>query len=84
MQEKEKQSVSYLRFMKDRYWRNYIRLKSELEKTLSDLSQKAEEELSKKDLLLLISSCCDYMRSYNLYKTYRELVQSALVSNQVS
>lgn len=72
--EKDKKYLDYLRFQKDRNWRNYLQCKSLLEKCLSDLSTKNEDELSKKDLLCLISSCCDYMRSLNLYNYYRQAI----------
>ena len=65
-------SIKHCQFMKDRYWRNLQQCKSLLETELSRLSVKTEEELSKKDLLLLISRNCDYMRALNLYNYYNE------------
>lgn len=65
-------AIKHCQFMKDRYWRNLQQCKSLLENELSKLSVKTEEELSKKDLLLLISRNCDYMRCLNLYNYYCE------------
>lgn len=73
------QAIRYARYQKDRNWRNFKQCKSLLEKALSDLSQKSEEELSKKDLLYLISCNCDYMRSLSLYKYYKDELSNLLV-----
>lgn len=65
-------AIKHCQFMKDRQWRNLQQCKSLLETELSNLSVKTEEELTKKDLLLLISRNCDYMRALNLYNYYNE------------
>lgn len=77
-----KQAINYCRFQKDRNWRNFQKCKGNLEKALSELSTKSEEELTKKDLLYLISSNCDYMRSLNLYNYYKEELSHLLVMEQ--
>lgn len=66
------QAINYCRFQKDRNWRNFIRTKQLLEQTLSDLSVKTEEQLTKKDIIYLVSVNCDYMRALNLYNYYKE------------
>lgn len=65
-------AIKHCQFMKDRQWRNLQQCKSLLENELSNLSVKSEEELTKKDLLLLISRNCDYMRALNLYNYYND------------
>lgn len=65
-------AIKHCQFMKDRYWRNLQQCKSLLENELSNLSIKSEEELTKKDLLLLVSRNCDYMRALNLYNYYND------------
>lgn len=65
-------AIKHCQFMRDRQWRNLQRCKSLLENELSNLSVKSEEELTKKDLLLLISRNCDYMRALSLYNYFNE------------
>ena len=43
---------------------------------LNELSKKEESELSKQDLLNLIKQNVNYMRVYNLYKTYQNSARS--------
>lgn len=43
---------------------------------LNELSQKDENELSKQDLLNLIKQNLNYMRVFNLYKTYQNSARS--------
>lgn len=42
------QAIKYCRFQKDRNWRNFQQCKGILEKCLSDLSIKTEEQLTKR------------------------------------
>lgn len=74
MENKKNNDVSYLRFNKDRNWRNFLQCKSILESLLSQLSNKSEEELTKRDLLSLISANFDYMRALSLYNYYKDLL----------
>lgn len=76
------QAINYCRFQKDRNWRNFTRTKQLLEKTLSDLSVKKEKELTKKDIIYLVSVNCDYMRALNLYNYYKEQLSQLLVMKQ--
>lgn len=64
-------AIKHSQFLKDREWRNLERLKSILMNTLQALSTKQEEELTKHDLLYLISINCDYMHALNLYNYYK-------------
>lgn len=73
------QAIRYCRFQKDRNWRNFQQCKVLLEKALSELSTKKEEELTKKDLLYLVSCNCDYMRALNLYNYYKDELSTLLV-----
>lgn len=76
------QAIKYCRFQKDRNWRNFQQCKALLEKALSDLSTKKEEELTKKDLLYLVSCNCDYMRALNLYNYYKDELSTLLVKEK--
>lgn len=76
----KEQAIKYCRFQKDRNWRNFQQCKSILEKCLNDLSTKSEDQLTKKDLLYLVSCNCDYMRSLNLYNYYKEELTNLLTS----
>lgn len=76
------QAIKYCRFQKDRNWRNFQQCKALLEKALSDLSTKKEEELTKKDLLYLVSCNCDYMRALNLYNYYKDELSNLLVKEK--
>lgn len=77
-----KKAISYCRFQKDRNWRNFQKCKSLLEQKLSELSTKNEEELTKKDILVLVSCNCDYMRALSLYNYYKEELSTLLVKLQ--
>lgn len=80
---KDKQmAIKHCRFMKDRNYRNFLSCKSLLEKELSSLSVKSEEELTKKDLLLLISRNCDYMRALSLYNYYKDELTRLVADNE--
>lgn len=74
-------AIKHCQFLKDRQWRNLQQCKSLLETELSNLSVKNEEELTKKDLLLLISRNCDYMRALNLYNYYCEELRKMRFKN---
>lgn len=76
------QAIKYCRFQKDRNWRNFQVCKSTLEKTLNELSTKNEDELSKRDLLYLISANCDYMRALSLYNYYKEELSALLTMKE--
>lgn len=78
----KQQAIKYCSFQKDRNWRNFVVCKSILEKTLNDLSTKNEEELTKKDLLYLISANCDYMRALSLYNYYKEELSALLTMKE--
>lgn len=73
------QQISHARFNKDRNWRNFQQLKSNLAKMLDDLSKKKEDELTKSDLLGLIQCNCDYMRALSLYNYWRDELTSLLM-----
>ena len=76
-------NASYLRFQKDRQWRNFQACKSILENLLSKLSTLKEEEITKKQLLELISANCDYMRALNLYNYYKDLLAQELAQKHL-
>ena len=83
MTQTKQQAIKYCRFQKDRNWRNFQQCKSLLEKCLDELSKKSEDELTKKDLLYLVSCNCDYMRSLSLYNYYRDELNKLLASEDV-
>lgn len=78
-----KKQIAKYQYMKDRYWRDLQQCKTLLQNELSNLSVKQEDELTKKDLLLLISRNCDYMNALNHYNYYRdELIKMRAQNNE--
>jgi len=73
MKDLNSKGLKYFQFMKDRYWRDLQRCKSILFETLNDLSSKSDEDLTKRELLELISVNCDYMKAYDLYNYYANI-----------
>lgn len=82
MTNEKRNDISYLLFNKDRNWRNFQQCKSILEGLLNDLAKKSEEELTKHDLLGLVSANCDYMRALSLYNYYKDLLTQALAKDK--
>lgn len=58
---------------------------SELFNRLHTVGEKAEDQISKKDLYALINACCNYMKAYSIHeyysRCYRELKFDGIINN---
>ena len=59
---------------------------SELFNRLHVVGEKAEDQISKKDLYALINACCNYMKAHNIHeyyvRCYRELKFDGIINNE--
>lgn len=58
---------------------------SEMFNLLHALSEKTEEQISKKDLYKLINACCNYMKAYSIHeyfaRSYSELKFDGIIND---
>lgn len=55
---------------------------SELFNRLHAVGEKAEDQISKKDLYALINACCNYMKAHNIHEYYARCYRETLFNEQ--
>ena len=62
----------------------YLIKQSELFNALHRIGEKSEEQLSKKDLYVLISACVNYMEAHNIYEYYARCYKELLFNGDTN